>query len=283
MSTSRRLLSWLTAGALAGIAAPSLARAFSNVAIGDRLDDPTLAQLGGGRAALLSRDVTVNLFVFFRPEQDHSLSALRGLAGLQRELAGKPVRMVAVVSDGWTAAQVRATVAAAGFTGPVLIDAGDALYGALGVRLHPVVGLADRALRLTAYEHYRQINFIEIVRGRIRTMLGEATEADMARVLDPEKALSTSPEAEARRHLNLARLLWKHGNAPKALESVRRSRAVLPTAAALALEGEITAAGGDCGAARPLFEQALKIDPAESVAVSGLKGCARPRRDATPP
>jgi tetratricopeptide (TPR) repeat protein len=260
--------------ALIAVGAPGAARAFSNVAVGDQLDNPRLPLLGGGSAELLSPAVTVSLFVFFRPEQDRSLDALRGLARLQRELAGRSVRVVGVVSDGWTPAQVRATITEAGFTAPVLIDVGDALYGALGVRLHPVVGLADRRGRLVAYEHFRQINFIEIVRGRIRVMLGEASEADMARVLAPEKATSTSPQAEARRHYNLARMLWARHNAEKALDSIRRSLAVIPSAPALALQGEITAAGGDCPAARLLFERALKIDPAEPVALKGQKRCA---------
>jgi predicted negative regulator of RcsB-dependent stress response len=92
-------------------------------------------------------------------------------------------------------------------------------------------------------------------------------------VLEPEKATSSSPQAEARRHYNLARLLWARKNAEKALESVRRSLAVAPTAAALALQGEISAAAGDCLAARPLFQQALKLDPAERAALLGLKRC----------
>jgi len=273
--TPRRPFAWLIAGVLAAVGLPGAASAFSNVAIGDRLDNPRLPQLGGGSAELLSRTATVSLFVFFRPEQDHSLDTLKDLAVLQKELAGKPVRMVAVVSDSWPEEQVRATVREAGFTAPVLIDGQDALYGALGVRLHPVVGLADRHQKLVAYEHFRKINYGEIIRGRIKVMLGEATEADMARVLEPEKATTGTPQAEARRYYNLARMLWTRKNAEKALEAVKRSLAVVPTAPAWALQGEITAAGGDCTAARPLFDQALKIDPAEPVAIQGLKGCAR--------
>jgi len=272
----RLLVAWLVAGALAGVGAPGAASAFSNVAVGDRLENPRLPQLGGGSTELLSPSATVSLFVFFRPEQDHSLDTLRELAVLQKEFAGKPVRMVAVVSDDWAEAAVRATVGESGFTGPVLIDGKDALYGALGVRLHPVVGLADKHLRLAAYEHFRKINYGEIIRGRVRVMLGEASEADMARVLEPEKATTGSRQAEARRHFNLARKLWARKNAEKALESVERSLAIEPTAPAWALRGEITAASGDCLAARPFFDQALKIDPAEPVAIQGLKGCARP-------
>lgn len=275
MSTPRRTVAWLLAGALAGAGMPCGALSFSNVAIGDRLENPRLPQLGGGNAELLSRSSTVSLFVFFRPEQDHSLDTLKALVGLQKEFAGKSVRVVAVVSDSWPADQVKATVAEAGFTAPVLVDVNDALYGALGVRLHPVVGLADKSQKLVAYEHFRQINYREIIRGRIQVMLGESTEADMAKVLEPDKATTGSPQAEARRHFNLARMLWKRKNAEKALLSVRRSLAIVRTAPAYALQGEITAAGGDCKAARPLFEQALKIDPTEPVAIQGLKGCAR--------
>ena len=275
MSSARRFSTWLIAGALAGVGLPAAARAFSNVALGERLENPRLPQLGGGAAELLSRSVTVSLFVFFRPEQDRSVEALKTLARLQQELAGKSVRMVAVVSDAWPEEAVRETVRGTGFTGPVLVDGKDALYGALGVRLHPVVGLADKGQRLVAYEPYRQINFAEIVAGRIRVMLGETSAAEMARVLEPEKATTGSPQAEAKRYLNLARMLWTRKNAEKALEAVRRSLAILPSAPAFALQGELAASGGDCVAARPLFEQALKIDPTEPVAIKGLKGCAR--------
>jgi tetratricopeptide (TPR) repeat protein len=275
VSTPRRIVSWLIAGALAGLGTPAVALGFANVAVGDRLDNPRLLVLGGGSAELLSPGSVVSLFVFFRPEQDHSIETLKALVGLQKDFAGKSVRMVGVVSDSWPADQVRATVVEAGFTAPVLIDVKDALYGALGVRLHPVVGLADKHQKLAAYEHFRKINYTEILRGRIQVMLGETTEADMARVLEPEKATTGTPQAEARRHFNLARMLWARKNAEKALEAVRRSLAIVPTAPAFALQGQITAAGGDCKAARPLFEQALKIDPAESVAIQGLKGCAR--------
>jgi tetratricopeptide (TPR) repeat protein len=277
VSIHRRLIATcVVAGALAGgLLSPAPARAFSNVAIGDRIANPTLPAIDGPPAALQSEKARVNLFIFFRPEQDHSLDALRDLAALQKEFAQKPVRMVGVVSDGWPAEQVRALVKEAGFSGPILIDAEDALYGELGVRLHPVVGLTDKGLKLVAYEHFRQINFGEIVRGRIRVMLGEASAADMARVLEPEKATTGTPEAEARRRYNLARKLWQRQNAEKALESLEKSLAVRVTAPALALKGEILAAAGKCAEARPLFEQALKIDPADPVALKGRTTCRK--------
>jgi len=272
MLPRRRLPAWVVAATLVGAGWPGAGRAFSNVEVGATLQNPALPTLDGGRAELLSRKATASVFVFFRPQQDHSLDALRELESVRRELAGRPVRFVAVVSDSWPADEVRAVVKAAGVEWPVLVDVGDALYGRLGVRLHPVLGIADGSFRLAAYEHFRQINFREIVLARLRVALGDLKEVDMARVLEPEKATSGGPEAEARRHLNLARALWKRKN-PKALESARRSVEAAPSAAAWALQGEILAAGGDCKAALAAFQAALKIDPADAVARQGRQGC----------
>jgi len=266
----------MAAALLAGLL-PRPGRAFSNVAVGDALENPALRTLDGGTAELLSRKHAANVFVFFRPGQEHSLDALKDLRAVQRELAGKPVRWVGVVSDSWPAEEVRATVAAAGIDWPVLVDAGDALYGKLGVRLHPVVGIADRALRLAAYEHFRQINFRELVLARVRLLLGEIDQAGMARVVDPPKGTlpGDDPRDVARRHVNLARMLWQRGNAEKALEHTRRSLEIAPSADAYALQGEVLAGSGKCPQALPVFEAALKIEPANAVAQKGRKGCAR--------
>jgi len=265
------------AATLAASLFPRPGHAFSNVAVGDALENPALRTLDGGTAELLSRRHQASVFVFFRPQQEHSLDALLDLAAVQKELAGKPVRFVGVVSDSWTAEEVRETVRKAGVDWPVLVDAGDALYGRLGVRLHPVVGIADRGLRLFAYEHFRQINFREILLARVRLALGEIDQAAMARVLDPPKGTlpGDDPRDVARRHVNLARQLWKRGNGEKALEFTRRSLEIAPSADAWALQGEVLSAQGRCPAALPAFEAALKIEPAHAVALQGRKGCAR--------
>jgi tetratricopeptide (TPR) repeat protein len=256
---------------------PRPGRAFSNVAVGDALENPALRTLDGGKAELLSRKHAASVFVFFRPAQDHSADALVDLAAVQKELAGKSIRFVGVVSDSWSPDEVRETVRKAGVDWPVLIDAADALYGRLGVRLHPVVGIADAKGRLFAYEHFRQINFREILLARLKLLLGEIDQAAMARAIDPPKGTlpGDDPRDVARRHVNLARQLWKRGNADKALEFVRRSLEVAPLADAWALQGEVLAARGKCPEALPAFDAALKIEPAHAVALQGRKGCAR--------
>ena len=276
MLTPPRRRAWVVAAALAAFF-PRPGRAFSNVAVGDVLENVTLRTLGGGQAELLSRRHAGSVFVFFRPGQDHSADALAALAAVQEELSGRSLRFVGVVSDSWAAAEVEATVRGAGVDWPILVDAGDALYGRLGVRLHPVVGIADRNLRLVAYEHFRKINFRQILQARLQLLLGDIDQAAMDRAIDPPRGTQPGddPRDVARRHVNLARQLWKRGNARQALESCRRSLEVAPLADAWALQGEVLAATGKCPQAIAAFDAALKIEPAHAVATKGRQACAR--------
>jgi len=264
-------------GAVLLVAWPPGSLAFANVKEGDLLEEEELPGLEGGRLPYLGRG-RASVFVFFRPGQDHSLDALRRLAALERELAGRPVRFVAIVSDAWTSDEVRATVRQAGIRMPVLVDRGDALYGKLGVRLHPVIGIADGQHRLAAYEHFRQINLEEILRARIRRVLGEIDDAGLAKALEPARATmpGDDPRFVARRELNLGRLLLERRNFEKALAAARKAQERDPTfAAARTLAGQALAGMGRCAEAVVEFDAALALDPRDGAAAEGKKGCSR--------
>jgi tetratricopeptide (TPR) repeat protein len=245
------------------------------VQLGDPVEDAELGTLDGGREHLVRAGVAANLVIFFRPAQERSLDALREVAACEKEFASKAVRWVGVVSDSWPADQVKALVRDAGVRMPILVDAGDAVYGRLGVRLHPVVVIVDGAGKLAAFEPFRQINFCERVRIRVKRLLGEATDADVARVDAPERSETHSEAGVAKRHLNYARSLLRVKQYDRALEEVGKAIAAAPSAAAHALRGEILAAQGDCPKALEAFEAALKLDPADTAAKEGRARCAR--------
>ncbi len=184
---------------------PAAADGFS-VPIGDLLPAPSLATLDGRTEPLLSPAAGANVFVFVRPGQQHSTDALRQLAALKKELEGKPIHWVAVVSSTWARDDVRRTLSEAGIAVPVLIDEGDALQGRLGVRLHPALGVADARFRLLAYEPFRSIQWSDRVRAEIRHALGEISAAAVAAVDDPARARQPNeiPGAVARRHVHMA-------------------------------------------------------------------------------
>jgi hypothetical protein len=213
--------------ALASGLAPPAAVAFRDVAIGTRLPSRPMPTVDGRRVPLVA-DGKVSVFVFVRADHEHSASALRQLAELERELEARPVRLVAVVSDSDSPDAVRRLVAESGARMPVLVDERDALYGELGVVLHPSVGIADRDRRLVGYQPFRKVNFLDAMRGQVRLALGEIDQAALARILDPGAAPPPSGAGRARARLKLARTLLATGSVDAAIESARAAVALDP-------------------------------------------------------
>lgn len=181
-----------------------------------------MRSLEGGSVSPLS-DAKVDVLVFFRAEQARSSQALRDLAKCQQEFRGKPVRWVGIVSDAVAAPAAQAMIRESGFAAPVLVDAGDALYGALGIALHPVVVLVGADHRLAAFEAFRAIDFCMVVSARIRHALGEITEAQLREALEPPRAKEGGNGQVARRWHALAQAQVRAGHPDKACESARRS------------------------------------------------------------
>lgn len=237
----------------------ALARAEPGTAIAN----VELATIAGGRDKLLSPKVKANVFVFFRTGQDRSVDALKQMAQCERDFAGKSVRWAAVVSSTESPDEVLALVRETGIQMPVLVDEGDALYDKLGIRLHPVVGIVDGRFVLQAIEPYRQIDYCEIVKTRVRVLLGESTLADLDKVLNPEASPlpGADPVNKAVREVNYARRLYESGKYQQALEKAQKALETAPVAQAFLLMGQAYAKLGKCVEAGRALDQAAKMEP----------------------
>jgi tetratricopeptide (TPR) repeat protein len=159
---------------------------------------------------------------------------------------------------------------------PVLVDQGDRLYGKLGVRLHPVVGIADENGKLLDYVPFHQINYCDMLRVRIRHALHEVDLAAVERVDHPPKALfpSEMPGAVATRRVRLGEMFLESRQWAKAAEQARIALEKEPAlAAAHALMGRALAGQGKCVPAIREFDRALELDPASASAAEGKRGC----------
>lgn len=274
---ARRRLFWgILGGTLLGALWPLGGLAFANVEVGQKVESAELPTLDGGREVLVSGKALANVFVFFRPHHDHSMETLRAMAACEKEFDGRAVHWVAVVSDSHAREDVRAAVAEAGIRMPVLLDEGDRLYGKLGVRLHPVVGIADDAGSLLAYVPFRKINYCDMIRVRIRYALHEVDLAAIERVDHPPKALFPNevPGAVASRRVSLGEMFLKSRQWTKAADQARAAIESDPTVAAgHVLLGRALAGQGKCAQALPAFDRALALDPGSSAAAEGKQGC----------
>jgi len=246
--------------------------AFAAVAVGDVLENTELPVLGGGgKHTLLSNQVLANVFVFFRPHQDHSTETLKALAGCDKDFSGKSVQFVAVVSSSFTPEEVKATVAETGIKMPVLVDQDDALYRRLGVRLFPTVGVTDGKFQLVAYEPFHEINYCERIRGKIRLALHEINEADVERIDNPQRALMPNQVkgAVSTRFVKMGEMYLAMKQYDKAAAQARQVLAEDPRfAPAHVLLGDALAALGHCDDAGASYGTAAQIDPNLSTTIS---------------
>lgn len=239
---------------------------FAKAQIGSVIDNVSMPTLDGRQHQLLG-ETNVSVFIFFKPGLEHSHTALVQLAEFEKELSGKPVHWSAVVSDRIPAAEVEQEVKAVGLAMPVLIDQGDALYGKLGVILHPVVGITDPHQRLVAYQPFAKVNFGAVVRARILHALKEISDQELEQAIKPPEATLGGDASVARRYFKLAEKQFAATNYDQALSSIKKSLDKEPTAAAQALRGQILAAQGDRAEALAAFEAALKLEPTNATAL----------------
>lgn len=259
------------AAALWMLGAPA---ASAEVAVGTRIPAAELPSVAGGRRPILASG-KVNVLVFFRPGQAHSAKGLAQVARVHRDLASRPVAWTAIASDRFSAAEVEAAARAAGFKGAALLDEGDAVYGTLEVRLHPVVLVVARDGTVAAYQPVTQIDFEPIVRARVRRALGEIGEEQLQKALSPPAAVQGGETANAERYTKLAEQLLRAGDLDRALESARKGLEHDPSLArAHAVLGAILAAQNNCPEAVRSFRAALALDAKATGAAEGLKRCA---------
>lgn len=258
--------------AFAAATIPTVTPAFRQAPLGTPIRDRPMPTVDGKRATLLAPG-KVSVFVFVRTRQEHSESALRQLAALERELAQRPVRFVAIVSDGDVPSEVQHLAREAGLRMPVLVDEGDRLYGELGVAMYPSAGIVGRDGRLAAFQPFRKVSYLDIMRGRVQLALGELDEAGLAAILDPAPP---APGGGGRAHarVKLARSLLAAGMADKAAESARAAIFLDPTLAdAHQVLSEALARSGRCADAEREAAVARKLAPS---ATSPAIACAAP-------
>jgi hypothetical protein len=258
---------------------------FAAVAVGESIGNVDMPMLGGGKHPLMSNKSLANVIIFFRPHQDHSLDTLKAMAKCEKEFVGKSVHWVAVVSSSYSQDEVKATVTESAIQMPVLIDQDDALYGRLGVRLHPTIGVTNDKFALVAYEPFLEVNYCDRIRGKVRYALHEIDSAEVAKIDNPEKALMPNDiqGAVATRHVHMGEMYLTMKQPEKAANEARQILASDPKfAPAHILLGDALAAQGKCDEAANAYGAAQLIDPKLATALAdkrrscGTGGAAGP-------
>jgi hypothetical protein len=209
---------------------------------GETLTAAELPTLAGGREPLFRGPV--NVILFWRPGQEHSVDTLKQMGNCEQAFGGRPVHLVAVVSGEYPRAEIQAAVAETGTKVPILLDVGDALYGKLEVRQHPLVLVTDAKGKIALSQPYVRLRYCDIVQAHVRFVLGEIDATQLHAALNPERSSFPSDDKRnvAKRFVNM---------------------------------GKLEASSGACEQAMTSFRKALEISPGDEGALAGIAGCER--------
>jgi len=247
--------------------------AFAYVEIGSSVPNPSMAGMDGVERSLLDPQ-GVTVFLFFDPQQDHSREVLREMCDLQKEVTDAGTHWVGVISDRFPSEAVATALTESGVSLEIVIDSGDRLYGELGVRLYPTIGIADSGGTLRAYLPYAKVNYMSALEAHLQHLSGQIDDAALDRALHPTSIDVGSHEAEVCRLLKFARMLWDREKRDKALAKAQEAVEAAPDLAdSHALVGFFQVEMGNCEDGRASLNRALHIEPYHAEARAALGKC----------
>jgi tetratricopeptide (TPR) repeat protein len=200
------------------------------------------------------------VLVFLRPGQPGSLSVLRLLRRLQRELGDTTWEQVGIVSGDVSPDEAKRLATTASFSGHLLLDPERKAYALLGVVAVPSLAVFDDESRIVYSRPGAGADLFLQLRTHIYRTLGKpipgAAQDGAARKSAPEIAL--------------ARALIEEGNLGRAETLLRQALEEESSPAAYFHLGEVLLRRKQARAALALLEEARKLHPAPSRLDIGL-------------
>lgn len=249
--------------------------AFRNVSEGQPVPGFSLKDTAGNTVSLSDMAGKVVVVIFFKPDQEYSVSALADLQKMQAKLAPKGVVTLAIMSEMDEQAKLKEVMQNQKITYPVLLDEGRKVYGAWGVFLYPTTGIVDEQGKLAVQVPSYNRKYAETVEGNVRVVNGEITKEQLAEELNPKEREQLSPERKkAERHMMLADKLIERRMYDKASEELSHAVEADPGLAEARVKyGFLLLKQGDPVKAQEQFEKAIEINPKVDDARTGLGAC----------
>ncbi len=228
---------WIHAAALATMFA-SGARAdnLRNVKPGQMIPSFSLATLSGGRIGSDDLEGKVVILVFLSAEQHSSEQAALSAQTVFRELRRDDLALVYVTADVARAPYFRQLRDRTGQHGPLGLDFGRELYGALGLIVLPTTVVIDRQGRLAHVISVYKSDYEHVLRAYARHALGLIDDDRLRRDLETPTVARDRLRDRIALHRAAAGVLRKSGLPADAENELRTALAIDPDDAATRLD-----------------------------------------------
>lgn len=211
------------------------------------------------------------VIIFFRPNHEFSLGAIRDLEEVAREIGTNRFKIVAVDAKVSKAQDVRASFADETVSFPILLDPNRILYEKVGLIVCPTALIFDKKgiLRFVVASHPRQ--FRQTIRAHLRYLLGEIDEETMNREMNSGAQKIESDLVAAWRMYNRGLELKAEGMTDEAASTFEKTIAKYPALVEAMCElGFLKLAAGEPNIALGHFRSALTQRPGFTRAQLGM-------------
>ncbi len=275
-----RIVSCLIALAVI-LSVPASAPAFRAVKEGAEAIAFTLKDLDGRDVEFVPASGKPTVLAFIQLSQERSVDEIRDLAALHEQMKAKGVAFLGIISGRDDIAAAKKCMADLHVAFPILVDAGQKVYGDYGVYILPATGIVGKDGKLLFEQSGHTREFRDIVGGRLKVLVGMMTETDYRRIMaPPEPVVKSREESEAEKEVGLGKTLIKRGMPEKAGDKFARAVVLDPkNVPARIAYGNSLVSANQCDNAMLQFEAAKKLDPLNKDAQLGI-GTVHLRRGA---
>jgi peroxiredoxin len=233
--------------------------------------DFTLSSLEDKVVSLSDFKGSIVVLLYWRADQERSLQAVQDLQGLYGKYKDKGLRVIGIIADAAQKKSVIQILRDNAVDFPVLLDSEREVYGAYGVRVYPSTIIIDREGKVAHGIPGHSLTYKVKMGGRLRYMLGEISEHELAEIMSPKKEVKDEALLKAQRRYNLALKFTGTRMYDQAVMMVKQAAMAKPDfIESYILLGFLSLELDETAEAYDAFKRALEIDPGSKDALTGL-------------
>ncbi|MBI4843243.1 MAG: redoxin domain-containing protein [Nitrospirae bacterium] len=236
----------------------------------DKAPDFTLMTVKGDAVSLQDFKNNALIFIYWKPDHERSILALKDADKLSKAYAAKGVRFIAITAELAEKEKINALLNQNGLDFQVLLDPQRKVYSSYEIRVYPTTVLIDKDNKFFGTLPGHALTYYSSLEGYIKLMLGEIDKESLEKMLTPENNHGNEAEHEAERNYNLALNFASTGMLHESLEAVKKSIEAKPDIAkSHTLLGFLLLKNNEPDPAIEHFNKALELEPDSKDAKTG--------------
>jgi tetratricopeptide (TPR) repeat protein len=204
---------------------PAIGSTFRKLKEGEPVPSFALKDVDGNDVTFTPDDGSAKLVAFISVEKNaKSQKLLSTLNEIYEEVAAKGVKIVAVASYEDKVEDIKAFASEKKLKFPIAVDADQKVYGEWGLFVLPATAIVDGEGKLDFEYSSYDMEYKNIVGGKVKVMVGLMTAAEYEKIIHPEEEPEkTLEQKEASRLITLGKRLASKGMHQKASEKFKEA------------------------------------------------------------